>query len=248
MTYNVEGVVTRVFITPCGSNGRPDALRIGSSSTYCGVKSHAWDQRTDPKQLKKQLVHNPGCVFDLSDDLNEAKRLLGNPVMSPDLSEEEKDDIRRQFDGFHNDLIRGIPTSSRSSLCSTDSSSGHGFASRSSSSMTPLPNPTLPQLSPLVLISNFQVRVKEQLHNHFAVPESRFGTVLHGHYPKTKKRASGFLESKPWWNDPLRLAESAALLRESEGFALCPQNNPRAEGVPTHASLSGSLRVLTPGI
>ncbi|KAF4986858.1 hypothetical protein FDECE_15740 [Fusarium decemcellulare] len=109
MTYNVEGAVTRVFITPCGANGRPDALRIGSSSTYCGVKSYPWDQRTDPKQLKKQLVHNPGCVFDLSDDLDEAKRLLGNPVMSLDLSEEEKDDIRRQFDGFHNDLIRGPP-------------------------------------------------------------------------------------------------------------------------------------------
>ncbi|VTT60285.1 unnamed protein product [Fusarium fujikuroi] len=91
LTYNIEGFVDKVFIRPCGAGGRPDALRIGSSSTYCGVKTFNWDAR--PSQLQqsnKELTHLNGCNFDLSDCSQEDLQILQQPRESPDLSPEDK--------------------------------------------------------------------------------------------------------------------------------------------------------------
>lgn len=91
LTYNIEGFVDKVFIRPCGAGGRPDALRIGSSSTYCGFKTFKWDAR--PSQLQqsyKELTHLEGCNFDLSDCSQEDLQILQQPRESPGLSPEDK--------------------------------------------------------------------------------------------------------------------------------------------------------------
>ncbi|PNP73542.1 hypothetical protein FNYG_13136 [Fusarium nygamai] len=91
LTYNIEGFVDKVFIRPCGAGGRPDALRIGSSSTYCGFKTFMWDAR--PSQLQqsnKELTHLVGCSFDLSDCSREDLHFLQQPRESPSLSHEDK--------------------------------------------------------------------------------------------------------------------------------------------------------------
>ncbi|CVL06647.1 uncharacterized protein FMAN_11793 [Fusarium mangiferae] len=91
LTYNIEGFVDKVFIRPCGAGGRLDALRIGSSSTYCGFKTFKWDAR--PSQLQqsnKELAHLQGCNFDLSDCSQEDLQFLQQPREAPDLSPEDK--------------------------------------------------------------------------------------------------------------------------------------------------------------
>ncbi|KAF4502604.1 hypothetical protein FAGAP_1190 [Fusarium agapanthi] len=91
LTYNIESFVDKVFIRPCGAGGRPDALRIGTSSTYCGFKTFKWDAR--PSQLQqsnKELTHLEGCNFDLSDCSQEDLRSLQQPREAPDLSHDDK--------------------------------------------------------------------------------------------------------------------------------------------------------------
>ncbi|KAF5648929.1 hypothetical protein F52700_747 [Fusarium sp. NRRL 52700] len=91
LTYNIEGFVDKVFIRPCGAGGRPDALRIGTSSTYCGFKAYAWDAR--PSQLhqnNKELTHLEGCNFDLSDCSRDELRFLQQPRDVSDLSHDDK--------------------------------------------------------------------------------------------------------------------------------------------------------------
>jgi hypothetical protein len=97
LTYNIEGFVDQVFIRPCGAGGRPDALRIGSSSTYCGFKTYAWDARPHQlQQSKKELTHLEGCNFDLSDCSDEAIRLLQQPRDVVNLSHDVKYNVMQQ--------------------------------------------------------------------------------------------------------------------------------------------------------
>ncbi|EXL98318.1 hypothetical protein ACKRZS_011837 [Fusarium odoratissimum] len=98
LTYNIEGFVDQVFIRPCGAGGRPDALRIGSSSTYCGFKTYAWDARPyHLQQSNKELTHLEGCNFDISDCSQEAIRLLQQPREAGDLSHDEKYNVMQKF-------------------------------------------------------------------------------------------------------------------------------------------------------
>ncbi|KAF5722729.1 hypothetical protein FMUND_2606 [Fusarium mundagurra] len=91
LTYNIEGFVDKVFIRPCGAGGRPDALRIGTSSTYCGFKTFKWDARPSRlQQSNKELTHLAGCNFDLSDCSREDLQFLQQPRASPGLSREDK--------------------------------------------------------------------------------------------------------------------------------------------------------------
>ncbi|KAF5989465.1 hypothetical protein FBULB1_893 [Fusarium bulbicola] len=97
LTYNIEGFVDKVFIRPCGAGGRPDALRIGTSSTYCGFKAFKWDAR--PSQLQqsnKELTHLEGCNFDLSDCPQEDLQFLQQPRESPDLSRVDKHNVMQR--------------------------------------------------------------------------------------------------------------------------------------------------------
>lgn len=120
LTYNIEGFVDKVFIRPCGAGGRPDALRIGSSSTYCGFKTFMWDAR--PSQLhqsNKELTHLEGCNFDLSDCSQEDLQILQQPRESPGLSPEDKYNTMQRVQE-----IRDIEVSEKARNSSSSSADG----------------------------------------------------------------------------------------------------------------------------
>jgi len=108
ISYCISKVVKDVHVIPCSSNGRPDALRIGSLSTYCGIKTYAWDRRPegDLRMGGYQITHEEGCHWDISDD-KEAMRLLCEPVVASDLKEEELANIRNHAAKFRDEVMRG---------------------------------------------------------------------------------------------------------------------------------------------
>ncbi|SPJ71338.1 uncharacterized protein FTOL_01066 [Fusarium torulosum] len=122
LTYNIEGFVDQVFVRPCGASGRPDALRIGSSSTYCGFRTYAWHHR--PSQLQqsnKSLTHLEGCNFDISDCSDEAIRLLQQPKEVVDLSQDEQYDVMKRFQDLkHTEVSENARDSSGSSADGTE--------------------------------------------------------------------------------------------------------------------------------
>ncbi|KAJ4178280.1 hypothetical protein NW755_013292 [Fusarium falciforme] len=119
LTYNIAGVFKTVYVAPCGLRSQHDALYIGGSSTFAGVRTYEWDRRTDSKLLKKRITYAEGCVIDIQDNLEDAKRVLNEPIVQPNLSEAEKAEIKRQFDGFREDVIDG----SRGAAVSSDTES-----------------------------------------------------------------------------------------------------------------------------
>ncbi|CAH0028799.1 unnamed protein product [Clonostachys rhizophaga] len=98
LTYHIDGFVDQVFVKPCGSAGRPDALYIGSSSTFCGFKAFAWDARTGDELVKKQLTHHEGCIYDLRGAEEEARALVRQPRMTVDFTSKEQANFQQQFE------------------------------------------------------------------------------------------------------------------------------------------------------
>ncbi|UPL01761.1 hypothetical protein LCI18_012695 [Fusarium solani-melongenae] len=82
-------------------------------------KTVYWDRRTDSKLLKKRITYAEGCVIDIQDNLEDARRVLNEPIVQPNLSEAKKAEIKRQFDGFREDVIDG----SRGAAVSSDTES-----------------------------------------------------------------------------------------------------------------------------
>ncbi|RSL83205.1 hypothetical protein CEP51_004636 [Fusarium floridanum] len=107
LTYNIAGFFKSVYVTPCGLRSQHDALYIGSSSTFAGLRTYEWDRRTDSKLLKKRITYAEGCVIDLQDNLEEARRVLNEPIVQPNLEETDKVEIKRQFDLFREDVVCG---------------------------------------------------------------------------------------------------------------------------------------------
>ncbi|KAF7557910.1 hypothetical protein G7Z17_g234 [Cylindrodendrum hubeiense] len=88
ITYEIPGVVKDVQVALCTPPGRPDKLRIDSSSTYCGIKTYAWTQRADStRKSGHQILHSEGCYFNFSDDMDEAVQLF-QPITGSDMSAE----------------------------------------------------------------------------------------------------------------------------------------------------------------
>jgi len=115
ITYCISKVVKDVYVVPCGFTGSPGALRIGSLSTYCGVKTYAWDRRPEGKFRtgRYQIAHGEGCYWEINDD-REAARLLSEPTTASDLGEEELASIRNHASMFRDEAMRGPPVSSSS--------------------------------------------------------------------------------------------------------------------------------------
>src|SRR5262249_51036083 len=112
ITYKISSVVKEVHVAPCGSlfTGQPDALRIGSLSTYCGVKTYARDRRPQGKlRTSYKITHAEGCYFDFNDDIPAARRLLGQPAMAPDMTQQELDAIRDRVVELQDDIASGPP-------------------------------------------------------------------------------------------------------------------------------------------
>ncbi|KAI5462031.1 hypothetical protein BGZ63DRAFT_463153 [Mariannaea sp. PMI_226] len=107
ITYDIPNDIKDVQVAPCRPPGRPDVLLVSSTSTYCGVKTYAWDQRTDPKLRKGgyQISHAEGCHFDISDDMDEARILLQVPVTAFDMSPEEQAKITHEVRKFQEDAM-----------------------------------------------------------------------------------------------------------------------------------------------
>ncbi|KAI8713727.1 hypothetical protein NCS52_01218100 [Fusarium sp. LHS14.1] len=106
LTYNIASLFKSVYVTPCGRS-QHNALYIGGSSTFAGVRTYEWDRRTDSKLLKKRLTYAEGCVIDIRDNLEEARRVLNEPIVQPELEEEKQDEIKRQFHLFQEDVVDG---------------------------------------------------------------------------------------------------------------------------------------------
>ncbi|KAF4456707.1 hypothetical protein F53441_1263 [Fusarium austroafricanum] len=104
LTYHIGKFVDQVFVKPCRPEGRQDALQIGTDSTYCDFQSYAWDWRSSDIQLK-QLMHHEGCMFDTRTIRDEAFKLLNQPRMHPDLSDDAKTNIIHQFEALGNERV-----------------------------------------------------------------------------------------------------------------------------------------------
>ncbi|KAJ4238404.1 hypothetical protein NW757_013104 [Fusarium falciforme] len=98
-----------------------------TSSTFAGLKTYEWDRRADSKLLKKRITYAEGCVIDIQDNLEDAKRVLNEPIVQPNLLEAKKAEIKRQFDGLREDMIDGSETNRGAAVSSdTESNSAPG--------------------------------------------------------------------------------------------------------------------------
>ncbi|KAH7015597.1 hypothetical protein EDB80DRAFT_832658 [Ilyonectria destructans] len=100
ITYQISDAVEEVYVVPYNPEGQPNKLRIGSSSTFCGVKAYAWPQRQSARD--RRLEHAEGCYFNFSDVIDEASRLL-QPQIAPEMSE---DALSEQFSSLSTQLMR----------------------------------------------------------------------------------------------------------------------------------------------
>lgn len=99
ITYDISDAVEEVYVVPYNPEGQHHKLRIGSSSTFCGVKAYAWPQRQSARN--RRLEHAEGCYFDFSDVMGEASRLL-EPRIAPEMSE---DALSEQFSSLTTQLM-----------------------------------------------------------------------------------------------------------------------------------------------
>jgi hypothetical protein len=118
ITYRISKAVKDVYVACCGSlfNGQPDMLRIGSSSTYCNVRTYAWDSRPDGELRTGgyHITHGEGCHFDLSGNIDEVRRLFAEPRMMPSMTDEEMEGIKDRFANLQPDVMSGPPRSNTS--------------------------------------------------------------------------------------------------------------------------------------
>ncbi|KAH6886848.1 hypothetical protein B0T10DRAFT_607710 [Thelonectria olida] len=118
ITYDIGKVIKDVYVAPCQPASRPDVLRIGSASKYCNVKAYAWEHR--PTSIRRggyQITYAEGCHFDISDDLEDARRLLNQPITSCDMQDDELAKIKSQFLSIQEEMASG-PVSSDGSVSS----------------------------------------------------------------------------------------------------------------------------------
>lgn len=80
ISYNIPGTVSNVFVRSSGNleAGKTLAgwLRIGVHSTFCGIKTYAWDHRSG--HLDRQIVHIGSCYFNTKDDLENLRNLMSS--------------------------------------------------------------------------------------------------------------------------------------------------------------------------
>ncbi len=106
INYCISEAVKEVHIVSCGT-GRPDVLRICSRSTYCGVKTYAWDFRPDNLRTNDcRITYGEGCYFDVSGD-EEVGQLRGTPTAAPDLKDEDLTILRNHAANFKNKTMHG---------------------------------------------------------------------------------------------------------------------------------------------
>ncbi|KAI1456649.1 hypothetical protein F4805DRAFT_431944 [Annulohypoxylon moriforme] len=98
VTYNIPKTVWNVQVIPCGDDlgTRPNALRIGSKSTYCGFKAYAWHARENLKGYR--LTHQEGCFFDIRDDRDAVLDFIRQPTIVPDMTDEMSSKIMGEFE------------------------------------------------------------------------------------------------------------------------------------------------------
>ncbi|KAL8359088.1 hypothetical protein RB601_008074 [Gaeumannomyces tritici] len=122
ITYKVSSVVSSVHVAPCQPTTRGDVLRIGSRSTYCGERAYAWHMRSE-KLSRYKIEHAEGCFFELSDDLDEAVRLVDMPGSAPDLTDAELADIKSMLvELHHNNDNAASPTAADTPVSTPPSS------------------------------------------------------------------------------------------------------------------------------
>lgn len=105
ITYDIGKTIKDVHVAPCQPADGPDALRIGSASKYCNVKAYAWEHR--PSNIRRggyQITYAEGCHFDISDDLEVARRLLTHPITAYGMGDNELADIKSQFASIQEEM------------------------------------------------------------------------------------------------------------------------------------------------
>ncbi|KIW93592.1 uncharacterized protein Z519_06197 [Cladophialophora bantiana CBS 173.52] len=115
ITYSISKAVKDVSVACCGTlfTGRPDMLSIGSSSTYCDVKTWAWDRRPEGELRTGgyNITHGEGCHFDLSGNVDEVRRLYTEPPMMSTMTDEDMEAIKVRFGDFQHESMSGPPRS-----------------------------------------------------------------------------------------------------------------------------------------